>query len=186
VRTAVDDGLPVEAAYLEVLTPALSEIGGRWEAGSISVVHEHLASEVAAGLVSELAERIRKPPTSGRLAVISCTPGEQHSLAARMLGAVLESDDWEVLQVGAGAPGRDLVDLVDAERPDVLALSATMPGELSAAGELIAGVRGLESPPFVLVGGQAFEDEAAAGRVDADGWAADPLAARRVLSARRP
>ncbi len=45
-----------------------------------------------------------------------------------MVADFLEGDGWEVLNLGASTPARDLARLVDAEQPDVVALSASTPG----------------------------------------------------------
>ena len=80
VRAAVREGLAVEAAFEQVIGAAMVEVGRRWETGAINVAHEHLATEVSASLVSELAGRLEPAPATGRLAVVCCTPEEQHCL----------------------------------------------------------------------------------------------------------
>src|SRR5690348_11552882 len=90
IGSAVDEGAPVADVYLSVLTPALDEIGRRWETGEIGVAWEHRASAITEGILGTLAPRMRVPPSSGRLAVVACTEGEMHALGARMVGDFLE------------------------------------------------------------------------------------------------
>ena len=49
--------------------------------------------------------------------IVTGTPEEQHTLGARMFADFLEADGWEVVLLGAGSPVRDVVELVDLERP---------------------------------------------------------------------
>lgn len=86
VLAAVEDGLPASMAYLEVLQPALYEIGRGWELGELSVAQEHLATAIVQSLLATLAARLDERPTGsaargvrGR-AVVACTPGELHSV----------------------------------------------------------------------------------------------------------
>ena len=140
---------------LEVLGPAMHDIGDLWEAGDITVADEHYASGVTEGVLAVLASRMRVAPAGGRMAVVACPPGERHALAARMLADVLEAQGWEALLLGPDMPARALLELVEAEQPDVLAISVTMPDRLDAVAELIGAVDVLEPRPFVAVGGQA-------------------------------
>jgi methanogenic corrinoid protein MtbC1 len=186
VRAAVREGLAVDAAYTEVLAPAMVEIGRRWESGAIGVAHEHLAAEVTGSLVTELGDRIRGEAGTGRLAVVSCSPEERHCIGGQMLGGLLEASGWEVLYLGATLPVADLVALADEEAADVVALSTTIPDNLPGVEETIRAVRELEEPPLVIVGGQAYEGEQDARRVGADAWAQSATEAPALLGRRLP
>lgn len=183
IRSAREAGMDVPPLLLDVIAPALREVGDRWERGEITVAHEHLASEVSASLVAELAERVRQPPTAGRLAVVACTPGEEHCVAAHMVEALLEAQGWEVLYLGRSLPVDDLAGLVDGERPDAVALSTTLPTGVDGAAEAVGALRALDAPPVVLVGGQAYPDASAARAVGAQAWSADAAGAAEALEA---
>ena len=167
VDEAVEEGMAVPDLYLEVLAPALEEIGDRWAAGELTVAHEHYATAVAQGILGVLAPRLRVPPASGRLAVVCCTPGELHALGAQMVADFLEGEGWEVLALGAATPAADLAALVDDERPDLVALSTSVANNLDGALETLRRLRELAEPPFVAVGGRA--------------WAAVPAERREAL-----
>ncbi|HEX2087885.1 MAG TPA: cobalamin-dependent protein [Solirubrobacteraceae bacterium] len=155
-QALADDGADVRDVYLGVLAPALEDIGDRWAAGELTVAHEHYATAVTAGILGVLAPRIRVPPESGRLAVVACTPGELHALGAQMVTDFLEAEGWEVLGLGASTPAADLAALVDDERPDVVALSTSVPENLDGAADVLRRLGELREPPFVAVGGRAW------------------------------
>jgi methanogenic corrinoid protein MtbC1 len=101
---------------------------------------------------------------------VTATPDEQHSLGARMLADFLESDGWEVLLLGAGPPARDLVELVDLERPDVVALSTSTAGVLPGLIDLVRALAELRPRPLIVAGGRFWtaETTAAAHEFGAD------------------
>src|ERR1700748_1107872 len=68
VEQAVSSGLPIGDVYLELLTPALREIGHRWAMGTLNIAEEHYATSIAQGLLSSLATRLPRAPKDGRLA----------------------------------------------------------------------------------------------------------------------
>jgi methanogenic corrinoid protein MtbC1 len=180
-RRAVDGGLSLERLYSEVFQPVMVEVGHRWENGSLSVAHEHLAAEVTTSLVSELAQQVRRVPEGGRLAIVSCSPGERHCIGGQMLTGLLTATGWEVLYLGATLPLDDLVGLADSEVPDVVALSTTMSAHLPQVRATIPALQELPEPPLVAVGGQAYGGEEQARELGADVWAPTAAAASALL-----
>jgi MerR family transcriptional regulator, light-induced transcriptional regulator len=159
VMDALAAGAPIVDVYLDVLQPALQAVGHEWAMGEANVADEHYATAVTQQLLAELSARMRVPPRDGRLAVVTATPGELHALGARVVADLLEADGWEVLQLGAATPAGDLAELVDAERPDVVALSTTTAGALPGVAEVLARLRELRPTPLLVVGGQFWTAE---------------------------
>ena len=131
-RAAVDGalaaGVAVPDVYLGILQPALYAVGHEWAAGELDIAREHYATAVTLTVLGALGPRMRAAPKDGRLAVVSGSPEERHAVGVQMVADFLEGDGWEVLNLGASTPARDLARLVDAEQPDVVALSASTPG----------------------------------------------------------
>jgi methanogenic corrinoid protein MtbC1 len=170
IDAALADDLLVDEIYTEVMQPALYEVGHRWALGDLNVAQEHYATTLAQSLLDMLSANRLRPPPDGRLAIVTATPDEQHSLGARMLADFLESDGWEVVLLGAGPPVRDVVELVDLERPDVVALSTSTPGVLPGLVELTRALAELRPRPLILAGGRFWtaETSAAARELGAD------------------
>ena len=188
VEHALDEGMDVTTLYVHVLAPALEEVGVLWETGHASIALEHYATAVTRGIVGAVGPRMRVQPVTGRLAVLACTPGEQHDLGVQMVGDVLEGIGWEVLQLGASLPAGSLAELAAAEQADVVGLSTAnqswLPGVTEAIGELAL----LEPRPFVVVGGRAWRDAPAglAERCGADACVTDPAEFAQLLAERFP
>lgn len=181
----LDDGVPVRAVYLEMLGPALEEVGARWERGLATVAQEHLATAVVSSIMATLASHMGEPPPVARRVVLACTDGELHAVGLRMVGDFLESDGWEVAYLGAVTPGVELVRLVSDTRPDAVGLSTTLTTHLDAVRATVALLRALPNPPFVFVGGHAYGGSAdVATRLGADAFALDAGAASRFLRER--
>jgi methanogenic corrinoid protein MtbC1 len=170
VDTALDDGVPVADVYLEILQPALYEIGHGWASGDHDVAHEHYATAVTMTVLGALGPRMRAAPKDGRLAVVSGSPEERHALGVQMVADFLESDGWEVLNLGAATPAEDLARLADAEQADVVALSTSTPAGLPGAAEAVAALGTLRPRPLVVLGGQLWTGEA---RREAEALGAD-------------
>jgi methanogenic corrinoid protein MtbC1 len=162
IDAALDDDLSVDDIYTEVMQPARYEIGHRWALGDLNVAQEHYATAIAESLLHVLSANRLRRPRDGRLALVTATPDEQHTLGARMLADFLESDGWETLLLGAGPPVRDVVELVDLERPDVVALSTSTAGVLPGVVELVGALSLLRPRPLIVVGGRFWTAETSA------------------------
>jgi methanogenic corrinoid protein MtbC1 len=166
VDAAVAGGVAIPEIYVDVLQPALYEVGHRWALGDLNVAQEHYATAVAQSLLDMLSARRELPPKDGRLAIVTGTPEEQHALGARMVADFLEGDGWEPLLLGAGPPARDIVQLVDEERPDVIALSTATAGVLPGVLELIEALAALVPRPLIVAGGQLWTAETSAAALE--------------------
>ncbi len=188
VDGAVAAGIPIGDIYLELLGPALREIGHRWAMGSLNVAEEHYATAIAQALLGGLGARLPRPPKDGRLAVVSGTPEELHALGTRVVADFLEADGWEVILLGPGAPAADVAALVDHERPDVVALSTATAAALDGVVDLLARLRALPERPLLVVGGQFWTAETSLAAADfgADLVLQDPRELVAVLRERIP
>jgi MerR family transcriptional regulator, light-induced transcriptional regulator len=166
IDQALEGGLSIADVYLEVLAPALQEVGHRWALGALNVAHEHYATVIAQSLLDRLSERRAVPPKDGRLALVTGTPEEQHALGPRIVADFLEDDGWETLLLGTGPPARDVVELVDQERPDLVALSTTTAGVLPGVVELVSALAALEPRPLIVAGGQFWTAETRAAALE--------------------
>jgi methanogenic corrinoid protein MtbC1 len=154
IEAALAMGIPVPDLYLGVLEPALREIGHRWAMGEINVADEHYATAVAHSILDGLSRRLPRAPLDGRLAIVTGTPEEQHTLGMRMVADFLEADGWEVLMLGAGAPVQDLLAMVNHEQPDLIALSTATAGVLDGVAAILGSLAELFPRPLIVVGGQ--------------------------------
>jgi methanogenic corrinoid protein MtbC1 len=188
VAQALSDGMPVQDIYLEILQPAMYEIGHRWAIDELNVAEEHYATAVTQQLLDELSARMRVPPCDGRLAIVTGTPGELHALGGRMVADFLEADGWEVLQLGPATPAPDLAELVDAERPDIVALSTATAGSLPGIVDVLERLGRLDPRPCLVVGGQFWtaETSLAATELGADVVVRDLRTLAGLLNERVP
>jgi methanogenic corrinoid protein MtbC1 len=187
VDAAAATGADVRTVYLDVLQPALYEIGRRWEEAEISVAQEHLATATTQSLMARLSERLGNGGVGrrGRTALAACAEGELHALGMRMVADFLEADGWDVLFVGALSPVSSVADLAQARAVDVVAISAALPDRVPEVTAAVHALRALDPAPLIAVGGQAFGgEESFALATGADLFALDAEGLTRELAVR--
>jgi len=189
IVAAMDDGVAAGRLYLDVLAPAMVEIGRLWETAQIGVAQEHLATQITQTVLARLAPSLEQEVAGRRRrALVSGTPHELHGIGARMVADFLEAAGWEVLLLGPDAPQGEIVALAQERRPDVVALSTSLSFNLLSAGRAFAALRAHCAPvPLLVAGGRAYEDDPERARLmGADVFARDPETLIAELAAHLP
>lgn len=182
------EGMTLDALYMDVFQPALREVGRLWQQNRITVADEHFATAVTQTVMVRAFQHLfRWNSAEGRTLVAACTDMERHEVGLRMVCDLLELRGWDTTWLGPTVPVASLVDMVMRRRPDILALSATLPPHLPRLAETIGEVRkhlGDDAPP-VLVGGRLFvDDPSLATSIGADLTAPDAVSAVELLQQR--
>jgi excisionase family DNA binding protein len=183
VEAAIASGMEPRDFYCDVLTPVLHSIGRLWEDGEIGIEHEHLASNVAAGIIGRLGPRFANRGRTKGTVVLATPSGERHELGLAMLADILRSDGYRVLNLGPDTPEQALLSaLDDVADLSAVALGIVNPDRLEAAASLIASIRDSVAEVPVLVGGAAIDDDQSRA-LAADGWTADAREAGPMIAA---
>lgn len=180
---ALEAGADVRNLYLDVVQPALYEVGAGWSRAELSVAHEHIAAAAARIHMTLLAERLGSASRRRGSVLVACPGDEMHELGARMVADFLAADGWDVLFLGALSPAPELAELVVQRNIDVVALSAALEERIPEVAEVCAALRALEPAPLVVVGGLAFGGSAErALATGAGAYASDAREAVDVIS----
>jgi excisionase family DNA binding protein len=118
----------------ESLGPVLCEIGCRWEAGSLSILEEHLASERLGRALARLAESLPPRPGAPR-ALLVTAEGDDHTLGLSLAELCVREFGWHALWAGRRTPLAEVVAVVAAGAADAVAVSAS---PVCPAGDLLA------------------------------------------------
>jgi MerR family transcriptional regulator, light-induced transcriptional regulator len=141
--------------YLDVLAPALFQIGDLWCDGKVNVAQEHLATQITLGQMDKLRLIQSVPRSLSYRVMVCCVEGEHHFIAARMAADLFQMEGWQVDFLGPDVPTAALIEIVSARRPNLLALSTTLQSNLRRTRALIKRIRKLPAAPYIIVGGQA-------------------------------
>jgi DNA-binding transcriptional MerR regulator len=160
----------------DVLIPYLAELGERWENGTVNVAQEHFSSNVIRGRLAGLARGWGSG--HGPRAVLACPPGELHDLALMVYGIVLNRRGWRIDYFGANTPLDELTRAVDATRPDLIVLAATLTESLRPRRATLAALA--RRAPLALAG--AGDTPRLAKAVGARLMAGDPVTEAEVTT----
>jgi methanogenic corrinoid protein MtbC1 len=170
---SVDD---LKHFYLDVVWPAMYQIGLRWESNQISVAEEHLATAIVGRVMASLYPYIAQSTVTRGNVVVSAGPNEFHEVGARMVADFMEMDGWDVTYLGANTPAGEMMNILKRRKPFMVALSVATVFNLGNVRQLIQMINNDQetSAVKVLIGGLAFSDMPQLWQeLGADGYAAD-------------
>ena len=129
IREAMDAKLSTAQIDDEIIAPALWFVGELWERGEITVADEHLATEISVRVLAlqREAQRVRRA-RGGHRVMLAAPAGELHVVALRMIANLLRDAGYHVVMLGADVPADALAAAAVRHEPDVICLTATMPG----------------------------------------------------------
>nr|WP_281355208.1 cobalamin B12-binding domain-containing protein [Anaerotalea alkaliphila] len=92
-----------------------------------------------------------------QLTLLSCSVGsELHEMGVRMLSDLFEYQGWDTYYMGASVPDAAILNAIRERKPDLVALSVTMPPYLPVCEQLVRNLRSEYPELKIAVGGQAF------------------------------
>lgn len=144
---------------MEILVPALRNIGDAWYHGEIRVSTEHFASSFLRGKLLSLLQAYpsrRNAP----LILIGCAPMEQHELGGLMMAVLLRSEGYRVEYLGPDIPVEDLADYASYEMPAMVILTATNTDSAYELRPMQGLLKKIRPMPIFGYGGRAFDLQA--------------------------
>ena len=190
IREVLAEGATIEAVYLDLLAPSARRLGEMWDEDECDFVEVTVSLGRMQRMLRDLSQLFLTDAT-GREPVgnvmLTCIPGEQHTLGIIMVGEFLLRDGWRVM-VGAPWSESDLLTMVGTEWYDVIGFSVGSESRLPLLKRDIRRLKSASRNPHVqfMVGGQVFRDDPTlADQVGANAIAASareaPQTARRLL-----
>jgi methanogenic corrinoid protein MtbC1 len=187
VRQLLAEGARVESVYMDLLGPTARELGIRWDDDECSFVDVTVALGRLQSVLRDLsqtfqADALNAADSEGSV-LLTCLPGEHHTLGLILVAEFLIRDGFRVL-VGAPWSEEDLLQQIRTDWFDVIGFSAGCDSKISGLKREIVRIRAVSRNPNVkiLVGGQVFSlEHELVRRVGADGWARDARDAPQII-----
>lgn len=167
--------------FERAIAPVMRRVGELWERGELSIAHEHVAVEFFFAQLGQLL-RLVQPHASAPLALLGCFPDELHGLPLYGVAFQLAESGYRTQMLGQRTPPVALAEAVKSMKPELVALSVTIPATGAATRETIQGYALACAKTPWLVGGAGIAS--VAELVQSEGGIAvprEPNALRHLL-----
>lgn len=174
----LQQGVPMEAIYLDLLGPAARRLGEFWNDDQVSFADVTIALGKLQQVVRELS--LHGPAeegaaSNGRAALFAPGPGEQHTFGIVIIEEFFRRSGWRTWTELSGEID-EIVGAVHAHRFDVFGLTASSDERLDQIAPMIMSIRraSRNRDISVMVGGRLFQERPElVAKIGADSTAAD-------------
>jgi 5-methyltetrahydrofolate--homocysteine methyltransferase len=175
VHEALQRGSDASDILNQALIPAMAEVGRLFAEGEYFVPDMLVSARAMQNGLNVLKPALVKADVRpvGRV-VAGTVQGDIHDIGKNLMCMMLEGAAFEITDLGTDVSPQRFVEAVQAERPQVVAMSAMLTTTMANMGATIEALEaaGLRGQVKVIVGGAPLSAEYAR-RIAADGYAAD-------------
>jgi len=163
-KEALAAGIDPVAVVSEGVSPAMAEVGRRFECGE-AFVPELLISSRATKAIFEIIRPmlVKKGAQPVGRVVVGTVQGDLHDIGKNLVVALLEGGGFEVTDLGVNVPPEKFVQAAREKNAAVVGLSALLTTTMPAMKTTIEAVRKAGLKVKVMIGGapvtQAFAEE---------------------------
>lgn len=143
------------------LCVAMRRVGDLWSTGELTIAQEHLATRTAINALYALNRVLVVPEKKELRAICCCIEEDYHELPAHLTQAILESEGWSVINLGANTPFFALTEAAVRHQPNLVCVSSTVLFNPDRAAREYGEFRLATSKKGIMaaLGGEGFADK---------------------------
>jgi len=182
-KAALNAGTDPLKAIQDGLAKGIQEMGERYGRGEAYLPELVMAATVMKKGVAVLEPHIPKgtrKSTAGKV-VIGTVEGDIHDIGKSLVGTILGTNGFDVVDLGVDISADKFVATASAEKPSILGMSALMTTTMIRMPDIISGLasKGIRKDVVIMVGGAPTTKEWAK-EVGADAQAGDAVEASEL------
>ncbi|MFO7998810.1 MAG: cobalamin-dependent protein [Bacteroidales bacterium] len=156
VKRLINQNIPVQRIYEELIKKALYTVGELWEQNRITVAEEHLATSVSEAIMNELFPSLVARKRAGRNVLLACVENELHQVGVKMVADLFEMSGWDSHFLGSNVPVSEVLAYAHKTQPELFALSASIYFHLPVLERMLREIQSQFPHTPLMIGGQAF------------------------------
>lgn len=163
-QDAITAGIPAYTAVTQGMAKGMEIVGQKFEEGEYYLAELIVAADVMMKGMQVLEPYLKeKDRVSKGKVVLGTVEGDLHDIGKNLVSILLEGAGFTVIDLGIDVSVPRFVETVQAEKPDVLGLSALLSPCIAEMKRVIQALEeaGLRDTVRVIVGGATLTDEVA-------------------------
>lgn len=180
---AINEGVDPLSIINDGLIQGMNVVGQRFKVGDMFVPEVLMSARaMSAGVEMVKPLLLDGQMTSKGTVVIGTVKGDLHDIGKNLVGMMLESSGYQVIDMGVDTAPEEFIAAVKENNAQVLGLSALLTTTMLSMKDTIEALKeaGIRNDVKVLIGGapisQTFADE-----IGADGFAPDAASATELI-----
>ncbi len=163
------------------LTPAIAEVGARFERGEFFLPELLVSADVFTKAIDVVKPHLSREEGEARgLVVIGTVKGDIHEIGKNVVKLMLEVAGFQVIDLGIDVPPQAFVDKQRETQAEIIAASALLSSTMPLLKDLVELARQAGTSAAVIVGGAPVREKLAV-EYGADGYSPDAVGAVRLV-----
>jgi len=183
VKQALDSGTAAKSILDDGLIKGMDIVGDKMQSGDMFIPEVLRSAKAMSDVLDELRPLLSEDDisTSGKV-IIGTVKGDHHDIGKNLVGMMLETVGFEVIDLGVDVEPEAIVDSVKSNLANVVALSALLTTTMPAMKETIEALTeaGMRDNVHIVIGGSPVTQQYA-DKIGADGYASDAGAACKLV-----
>ena len=175
VKEALDSGLPAMDILERGLVPGVQALGTRFKEGEVYLPEVLISTRAMKYGVEELKPHLTGSNISNRgTLVLGTVEGDLHDIGKNIVGMMLTSNGFEVIDVGVNGSAAVFVDATRKHNADIIAMSGLLTTTIPYFSVVMEALEaaGLKERVKVMIGGAPVTRKDA-DKIGAEGYAED-------------
>jgi len=145
----------------QILGKRMEEVGKLFSKGKVYLPQLLLAAETVQPIFDFINEKFPNKIVSKGKVVLATVEGDIHDIGKKIIGTVLKSNGFEVIDIGQDVPCKEIIRQVELHNPDILGLSAMMTTTVDQIGEVSKLIIKSSSKVLLIAGGASMNKQLA-------------------------
>ena len=173
-KTAIDEGAEPGFLIEHCMTPAMEEVGRRFEIGEAFVPELLMAAQAMKKSLELLKPLLGSSAISSGRIILGTVRGDLHDIGKNLVASMLEGCGFEVINLGTDVDSDKFINAVREYSPKILGMSALLTTTMPYMKEVIdaLSLAGLRDKVRIMVGGAPVSEDFAKS-IGADGYSAN-------------
>ncbi|MGD8781891.1 MAG: cobalamin-dependent protein [Ignavibacteria bacterium] len=157
VNGLLEEDTPVIDIYNDIFQRSMYRVGRLWEKNRCTVAEEHSATQITKLCLDLVYTKISKTPKKSKTVLITCVDKEFHEIGPRMISDYFELNGWNSMFLGTNMPGKDVIEIINDKKPDVVGISNNFYMNFLRTLKLVDNIKENNPGQKIIIGGQALE-----------------------------
>lgn len=142
----------------ELINPLMYKVGQLWQLNELSVAKEHLASSLIDEVVNYYIKDNFFEDSNKQKAITSTVGDESHNLGIKIVGKFLESNGFNVKNLGSKISNKELINSIYDLKPNLVVLSVTLSSNVATLQQIVKELKSDYNlfSGKIIVGGQGL------------------------------
>ena len=183
VKTAIDDGIPLEDIYSKGLNDGMIRALNHYENKEFDIPEVIVCADILNKGIKTLEKYGELNSGEKEKVLITVVEGDTHEIGKNIVKIMLDAAGFDVIDLGVNNSSKEIIEVALRENVKIIGLSSMMTTTREQMRKLVKELKSmdLENRPRIIIGGGSVTDNYST-EIDADGYSKNAPEAVKLIN----